>query len=206
MAANITITRKARGTGNYVITSPDGVTTALSVTPTEVEVTGPFAVTGTLSATSNPSSTNTVVEVASFTRKTTGVAGIGLGLSTSFNLESSAGTTREAGRTAVAYTDATNGSEDASFTLQLIRAGALDEAYNVSSIGAMRLKAGLGVHDVSAPSQAAHIATVTQSIAGAINGADTVGKAALLTLLQELQLKLEALRVTVQAVGFNAAV
>src|SRR3990167_9493371 len=69
------------------------------------------------------SGTTTVINVATFTRTTTGTAAAGLGGRFLMQLEDSAGNTDSAGAIDILWTDATSASEDADFIFRLMDAG-----------------------------------------------------------------------------------
>ena len=205
--ANVTATVRARGTGSYKITAPDG-SDRLEVTPTGVNLDGPVEIDGAESVTVNDASTDSVLPVLTISRKTTGAAASGIGSKIPFYLENAAGTSREVARIETVMDDVTNGNEHSNWRLWTIKNGTLALRLQVSNDG-LEAGAGISVHGVPVPDQAAHIVTVTQSANGDLDAVDLTtngGKETLLNLVQELQTKLEALRVTVEGVGYNAAV
>lgn len=78
-----------------------------------------------------------VVETVRHT--TSGNAAAGFGVATSYEAENASGNVVEVGRTSYVYTDATDGSEDASWTVNVVTGGALTEALRVVSPGLIRL-------------------------------------------------------------------
>jgi hypothetical protein len=79
--------------------------------------------------------TNAVTDVATIRHTSSGTAAAGFGVGLRFQLEDSAGNNDTAARQSVAWSDATSTSEDASWTLGLMRAGSLTDALVVNSLG-----------------------------------------------------------------------
>jgi len=81
--------------------------------------------------------TNTVVPAAAFTRQSSGTPSVGIGVSNSFNVESSAGRVVSAGTVGFVSTANGVGAESFDYVLNLMAAGAVSEKVRVTSAGAM---------------------------------------------------------------------
>lgn len=90
-------------------------------------------------ATVNPASTNSVANVLTLTRNTSGTAAAGIGASIIFNIESDGGAASSAGAMSVHYTDATTATRDSQFELSLYDAGASGRKLAVTSAGQLVL-------------------------------------------------------------------
>ena len=84
-------------------------------------------VTGVVQIGLNPASTNTVVDMLTLERTTTGTAANGIGAGIAIQLENAAGTNAERAAIDVVLDDATNASEDASVALNVASGGVLRE-------------------------------------------------------------------------------
>ncbi|HEX9779979.1 MAG TPA: hypothetical protein VGB20_02050, partial [bacterium] len=88
-----------------------------------------------------PASVNTVVDVATFTRETTGVAAAGIGAGLTFDIESDTGFSGERSSLDAVLTDATAGSEAADFVLSLAKLGTVSEMARLTSTGSFQVGA-----------------------------------------------------------------
>jgi hypothetical protein len=89
--------------------------------------------------------TNTVTYPMRISKVTSGTATTGFGLGTEYELENASGTNRVAATQEITYSDAADATEDATYTLKLIRAGALTDAVSVSSVGALTAQGGVSI-------------------------------------------------------------
>jgi hypothetical protein len=96
-----------------------------------------------LHAEASDAATNTTTYAQRLTHITSGTATTGFGVGTEYELETADGANDVAATEEVTLSDATAGSEDATYTLKLIRGGALTEAFNVSSVGTLTSSASL---------------------------------------------------------------
>lgn len=83
--------------------------------------------------------TNAVVFGQRHSHITSATATTGFGIGEEYELENASGTNRVVATSAYAFTDATNASEDASWTLQLMRAGTLATGLSLSSVGGLTI-------------------------------------------------------------------
>jgi hypothetical protein len=114
--------------------------------------------------------TNAVVFPQRLTHITSGTATTGFGVGEQFELENASGTNVVVSTQEFAFTDATNASEDATYTLRLIRAGVLTEAMAVSSVGAMTAN-GVAVPTISSSDTLSNKTLTTPIVNGAtLNG------------------------------------
>lgn len=81
------------------------------------------------------SATNTISYPMVLRHQTSGTATSGFGIGQAWHLENAAGTMTVAGQTQVFWSDATNGSEDAGWSINLIRAGTLEEVLFLDHLG-----------------------------------------------------------------------
>ena len=88
--------------------------------------------------------TNAVTYTSRESHITSGTATTGFGVGKEWELENGSGTNRVAATEEITWSDATNGSEDATYTLKLERAGVLTEAFNVGSGGNITLTSNGG--------------------------------------------------------------
>jgi len=79
--------------------------------------------------------TNAVTFPCKFSHITSGTAATSFGIGVEYELENASGTNRIAGTEEFHWTDAVNATEDATYTLRLIRAGTLSSALTVNSAG-----------------------------------------------------------------------
>lgn len=83
--------------------------------------------------------TNSVTSMGRWTHSTSGTAAAGFGLNREINLENASGTDINAATEVFSWSDATNASEDAAWTLNLVRGGSLAQAATISSLGALTI-------------------------------------------------------------------
>lgn len=81
----------------------------------------------------NSALTNSIYYPVTFKHITSGTATTGLGVGINFDAENASGTNKNIGSANYVYTDATNASEDADFTLNLIRGGSLVEKFKIGA-------------------------------------------------------------------------
>lgn len=81
--------------------------------------------------------TNAVSFVGRYDHITSGTATTGFGLGRELRLENASGALVTAATETFSYSDAVNATEDATWTINLVRAGSLQQAMTVSSIGAL---------------------------------------------------------------------
>lgn len=96
---------------------------------------GTRSFTGQVKVQRTDAGTNNELIALILSRLTSGTAAAGLGVDLWFNLEDAGGTEDTAAFQRVEWTDATDGSEDAKWTLALQRAGSLTNALVVNSLG-----------------------------------------------------------------------
>jgi len=98
--------------------------------------TGTFTTQGPVINSRDDASTNTVLNIQTLARTTSGTAASGLGLSTIFQLEDSAGNTDNSASIEVSWADATSTSEDSQIIFKTIDAGgSLQERFRVTNTG-----------------------------------------------------------------------
>jgi len=85
------------------------------------------------------SATNTVVYAARFSHVSSSTVATNFGTGIEFELENASGTNRVASAQELTWSDATNASEDATWTLKLMRAGTLTEGLRLASTGALTI-------------------------------------------------------------------
>lgn len=83
--------------------------------------------------------TNSVTSMGRWTHSTSGTAAAGFGLNREIYLENASGTDISAATEVFSWSDATNASEDAAWTLNLVRGGSLAQAATISSLGALTI-------------------------------------------------------------------
>lgn len=86
-----------------------------------------FSVLGASNLGISDAATNTVVTALTLTHGTSATAATGLGVSQIFQLPSAAGTLRNAGTSAVAWTSSVDGAEQSAYKLTLMNAGSFDD-------------------------------------------------------------------------------
>jgi len=83
--------------------------------------------------------TNAVTYTQRHSHITSGTAATGFGVGEEYELENASGTNRVAASQEFTWSDATNATEDTTYSLKLMRAGTLTEAINVDSGGVLRV-------------------------------------------------------------------
>jgi hypothetical protein len=129
--ANANIVLTPNGTGNV------GIATATPDRLLHEEVVG--------------SATATVAFGQRHSHITSGTAAVGFGIGEEYELENASGTNRIAGTHYFTWSDPVNATEDASWALQLIRAGTLTDAVTVTSVGGLTADTLTGTTSVTSP-------------------------------------------------------
>ena len=94
--------------------------------------------------------TNAITYTSRESHITSGVATTGFGVGKEWELENASGTNRVAATQEFTWSDAVDATEDATYTLKLMRAGTLTEAFNISSTGQFTITNGLQLGSGSA--------------------------------------------------------
>jgi len=87
--------------------------------------------------------TNAVTFAQRLSHITSGTAAVGFGVGQEYELENASGTNRVAGTQSITWSDAVDATEDATYSLSLMRNGTLTEGFNLNSSGSMTITGGI---------------------------------------------------------------